>query len=149
MIFTRFVSPIFFMLLGLVFFIGSLNIPKAKLGDPYGPLYFPTIISAFLIIMSIIYFISEFRKEYKQNKDLQLILAKRTPFLIISTIILAILYTFAFEVVGFLVSTILFLVALLFIINGRKKWIINIVVALVFSFSAWYVFSQLLKVSLP
>lgn len=62
MILTRIVMPLFFMLIGLVTFIGSLNLPKAKLGDPNGPIYFPALISGFLFIMGTIYFITELRK---------------------------------------------------------------------------------------
>jgi len=149
MILTRIVMPLFFMLIGLVAFIGSLNLPKAKLGDPNGPIYFPALISGFLFIISTIYFITELRKKYKENKDLQMLVANRTPFLIISTLVLAIIYAFVFEKIGFLISTILFLGGLLFVINGRKKWVTNIVISFVFSFTAWYAFSQLLKVSLP
>jgi len=78
-----------------------------------------------------------------------MLVANRTPFLIISTLVLAIIYAFVFEKIGFLISTILFLGGLLFVINGRKKWVTNIVISFVFSFTAWYAFSQLLKVSLP
>lgn len=78
-----------------------------------------------------------------------MLVANRTSFLIISTLILAIIYAFVFEKIGFLISTILFLGALLFVLNGRKKWVTNIVVSVIFSISAWYVFSQLLHVSLP
>ncbi|UHA60771.1 hypothetical protein KDJ21_003360 [Metabacillus litoralis] len=33
--------PIFLILLSIVFLIGSFNLPKANLGNPNGPLYFP------------------------------------------------------------------------------------------------------------
>lgn len=65
------------------------------------------------------------------------------------TIILGIIYSLIFETVGFLISTILFLGLLLFYLNGRKKWLVNIAVTAGFSFITWYGFSQLLGVSLP
>ncbi|WP_250543369.1 tripartite tricarboxylate transporter TctB family protein, partial [Staphylococcus pseudoxylosus] len=60
-----------------------------------------------------------------------------------------IIYAFIFEPFGFLISTILFLGCIMFLINGYKRWLQNILVTVIFSGIAWYTFSQLLDVSLP
>ncbi|QBP42722.1 tripartite tricarboxylate transporter TctB family protein [Paenisporosarcina antarctica] len=145
----RLFLPIIFFLVGATFLISSLNLPKARLGDPYGPMYYPTLVSGLLILLSVIYIIQEWRKRHDGFPELELLLKGRTPFLLISTIVLSLIYAFLFEKIGFLFSTIIFLGGLLFIINGRKKWISNIVIAICFSGLTWYSFAILLKVSLP
>ncbi len=141
--------PIFLILLSVFFLVGSLRLPKANLGNPYGPLYFPIGVSLLLLIFSIIYFIQELRKLTEDNEAIKELFSGRTPKLIGITILFAIGYSLLFERAGFLLSSILFLGALLFLINGPKKWITNLVVAVIFSFISWYAFSEMLGVSLP
>ena len=77
------------------------------------------------------------------------LLERATLLRIIFTIVFALVYALLFEPLGFLISTILFLGAVLFLINGFKHWFQNILVTIIFSAIAWYTFSQLLDVSLP
>lgn len=141
--------PVFLILLSIVGLIASLNLPKANLGNPNGPIYFPATISIFLLIFSLIYLIQEFRSLDQVNEKVVELSSGRTPMLIGATIVLAIGYALIFDFLGFLVSTIIFLGLLLFLVNGPKKWLVNISVTLVFSFLTWYAFSELLGVSLP
>lgn len=141
--------PVFLILLSIVGFIGSLNLPKANLGNPNGPIYFPVGISVFLFIFSVIYLIQELRSLDEINEKIAELFSGRTPMLIVVTLILGAVYALIFESVGFLFSTIIFLGVLLFLVNGPKKWLVNISVTLVFSFLSWYAFSELLGVSLP
>ncbi|KZE38673.1 tripartite tricarboxylate transporter TctB family protein [Bhargavaea cecembensis] len=141
--------PIFLMVVGLGFLISAINLPKANLGNPNGPLYFPVGISILLIVLSVIYLIQELRKARESNDHIRELFSGRTPVLIISTIVLGVVYALIFETLGFLVSTILFLGALLFVVNGPRKWVSNIIVTLAFSFMTWYAFGELLGVSLP
>lgn len=141
--------PIFLLIVGLAFLISGINLPKANLGNPNGPLYFPVGISILLIVLSVIYLIQELRKAREDNDHIRELFTGRTPVLIISTIVLGAVYALIFETLGFLVSTILFLGALLFIVNGPRKWVSNIIVTLAFSFMTWYAFGELLGVSLP
>lgn len=78
-----------------------------------------------------------------------MLLQKKTLIRLGATVVMIIIYALIFERLGFLISTILFLGGVLFLINGVKHWLQNIIVALVFSGITWYTFSQLLDVSLP
>ncbi|WP_453990579.1 tripartite tricarboxylate transporter TctB family protein [Bacillus nitroreducens] len=146
---SRLIIPTISILISIFYFISTINLPKAKLGDPNGPMYFPLIVSIFLFVVSVIYFIKEFKHHYPKNDEVQLLFKGRAPFLIISTLVLSLIYTLIFERFGFLLSTILFMMAILFIVNGKEKWKVNISVAVLFSLGAWYAFTQLLDVSLP
>ncbi|UFU00793.1 tripartite tricarboxylate transporter TctB family protein [Radiobacillus kanasensis] len=141
--------PVLLLILGSSFLIFSFQIEKSNLGNPNGPLYFPVGLSILLLLFSVIYFIQEWKKRHEDDKVLSLLLAGRTPKLIGVTVLLGVGYSLLFERIGFLFSTILFLGALLFVLNGKKKWITNLVVAICFSFLSWYAFSELLGVSLP
>lgn len=142
--------PVFFILVSIIYFIMSINLPPAKLGgDPNTPSYFPMAIGAFLFIVSVIYLVRVLVKGEKENSEVSALFSKRTLFLIGSTLILSILYSVLFLRVGFVISTLIFLGLLLFVVNGRKKWIANIAITILFTFGCWYAFSELLNVSLP
>lgn len=141
--------PVFLILLGFVFFISSMNLPKAKLGNPNGPLYFPIVLSIMMVVFGVLYLFQELKTINKEHKNSKLLLSGRTPKLIGGTVLFGLVYAIIFERVGFLISTTLFLGSLLFLVNGKNKWKVNVTVAICFSFLSWYAFSQLLDVSLP
>ncbi|MBM7585640.1 putative tricarboxylic transport membrane protein [Bacillus pakistanensis] len=141
--------PIFLILLSCTFLIASINLPKANLGNPNGPLYFPLGLSVLMMIFSVIYLFQELKRLHEKNESVKDLLEGRTPMLIGLTVVYGAIYAVIFEQIGFLFSTILFLGALLFTLNGRKKWLVNILVSIIFSFISWYAFSELLGVSLP
>lgn len=145
----RFATPLFFMIVGIIYLVMTLNLPKARLGDPNGPMYFPIIIALLLIGASIIYFFQEWKIRKIEFKEFQLVKEGKAPLYLIATIVLMLIYTFLFERIGFLYSTMLFLGGLMFLLNGRKKWIYNVIIAVAFSFVTWYSFGVLLQVSLP
>lgn len=146
---SRLVFPLVLILFGVIYLVLTINIPKSNIGDPNSPMYFPLLIGLLLVVMSIIYFFQEFKKRNQKFTAFSQLLEKRTFIRIILTIILAIIYAFIFEPFGFLISTILFLGCIMFLINGYKRWLQNILVTVIFSGIAWYTFSQLLDVSLP
>lgn len=145
----RFATPLFFMIVGFIYLISTLNLPKAKLGDPNGPMYFPATIALLIIVASAVYFFQEWKLRKEEFKEFELVKEGKAPFYLIATIILMLIYTFLFERIGFLYSTMLFLGGLMFLLNGKKKWIYNIIIAVAFSFVTWYSFAVLLQVSLP
>ncbi|QDP39949.1 tripartite tricarboxylate transporter TctB family protein [Radiobacillus deserti] len=141
--------PTLLLVLGCSFLIASFQIEKSNLGNPNGPLYFPIGLSILLLLFSFMYLAQEWKKREEDHKVISQLLTGRTPKLIGLTILLGVGYSLLFERVGFLISTFLFLGTLLFVLNGKKKWMTNIIVAVCFSFFSWYAFSELLGVSLP
>ncbi|WP_010529789.1 tripartite tricarboxylate transporter TctB family protein [Lentibacillus jeotgali] len=146
---ARLIVPSFFITIGIVYLVLTFNLPRSRTGDPTAPLYFPLLIGGILVLFSIIYFVQEWRKRDEKFEAFKALFVGRTPFIIVSTLIMIFVYTFLFERIGFLFSTIIFLTALLFIVNGRKPWIKNILISVLFSVVFWYAFSELLNVSLP
>ncbi|EKU50532.1 tripartite tricarboxylate transporter TctB family protein [Staphylococcus massiliensis] len=146
---VRYVTPIILILVGMIYLIFSLNLPKARIGDANGPLYFPIIVGSILCIMSVVYLFQEFRKRHERFDFFKPFLNQRTLKLLVGSIVTIVVYALIFERVGFLISTILFLGIIMFLVNGHKKWLLNIVVSIIFSTVLWYTFSVLLGVSLP
>lgn len=146
---VRFITPLFTVVLGIIFLIASLNLPKSNLGNPNGPMYFPVLIAIILIVGGLVYLFQEFKARGVAFKDFAGLREGKAPLYLGVSLVLMVLYTLVFERIGFLISTILFLGGLLFLLNGRKKWITNVLVAVIFSFVTWYAFGTLLQVSLP
>ena len=143
---SRLVFPILLILFGLIYLVLTLNIPTSNIGNPNSLMYFPILVGLLLLIMSIVYFFQEFKKRHETFSQL---LERKTFIRIVLTITLTIIYALIFERLGFLISTIIFLGAIMFLINGYKRWLQNILVTVIFSGIAWYTFAQLLNVSLP
>lgn len=146
---VRYITPILSTIFGIIMLISAFNLPKSNLGNPNGPMYFPLMIAIILILSGIVYFFQEFKARGNDFPDFRAIRLGKSPIYLLVSLILMLIYTFLFERIGFLFSTILFLSGLLFLLNGRKKWMTNIIVAVAFSFVTWYAFGTLLQVSLP
>ena len=146
---SRLVFPILLILFGVIYLVLTLNIPKSNIGNPNSPMYFPMLVGLLLLIMSIAYFFQEFKKRNESFIAFSQLLERKTFIRIILTIVLTVIYALIFERLGFLISTIVFLGGIMFLINGYKRWLQNILVTVIFSGIAWYTFSQLLDVSLP
>ncbi|KYO66990.1 tripartite tricarboxylate transporter TctB family protein [Thermovenabulum gondwanense] len=139
------------IILGLLYTYKALSLPKASIGNPMAPLYFPLSLGVLMILIGVIVvivekstkIISESKKEAIDEKD------KGYIKLIIGTIIASIIYAILFDKIGFIISTILFLSFILFMINGKEKWVTNIIVSVLFTFSVWYIFEKLINISLP
>lgn len=147
---VRLSMPLFFIVLSVAYGILILQLPQATLGDALAPLYFPTAICIGLFLFSIIDLVQVMKKkEEAATEDLLLLVRKSTLTTIGVIVVLCIIYTLLFEYAGFLLSTVMFLAALLFYLNGKTKWRVNILVTGIVSLSTWYIFSQLLEISLP
>jgi putative tricarboxylic transport membrane protein len=62
---------------------------------------------------------------------------------------LCVLYVFLFERLGYLFSTFLFLVTVLFLFNGKGKWKSVLALAAGFSVGVYVLFGSVLNIQLP
>lgn len=146
---VRYTLPIFFIVASIIYGALIIQLPPATLGMPSGPMQFPLFVCISIFIFSVIDLLNVRKENLKDNGDLAL-LTKGNSLKIIAIIIgTCTIYTLAFEWLGYLLATNLFLAGLLFYLNGTKKWLMNTIVTLVVSFSTWYSFTQLLEITLP
>ncbi|GAK11762.1 tripartite tricarboxylate transporter TctB family protein [Geomicrobium sp. JCM 19039] len=146
---VRISLPVFFIVISIALAILTLQLPHAQLGNPYGPMYFPLVVSAGLFVFSVIDLVKVRQHFDTENDDLKALLKKETIYTLGIILALCLLYTLIFERLGFFISTFIFLAALMFFLNGKKRWLLNLIVTVVVAGSSWYVFSYLLEISLP
>lgn len=145
----RFIVPSIIMAISVIYLILTFNLPQAKVGNPTAAMNYPLLIGFSLLGLSILYILSEIKDKKKVFSAYKIFADKELTTKVIIVLVLCLGYAFLFERIGFLISTVLFLGTLLFLINGRRKWLTNIIVAVLFSAVTWYTFAELLSVSLP
>lgn len=145
----RFIVPSIILLISVIYLILTFNLPESRVGNPTAAMNYPLLIGFSLLGLSILYIFSEIKDKKKIFTAYKVFADKELTIKVIVVLVFCLGYTILFERIGFLFSTIIFLGALLFLINGRRKWIMNITVAVLFSFISWYTFAELLSVSLP
>jgi len=148
--FNTFAAIIFIVLWTVIFFIIPYQIQKPMLFMGRSlmglkPTLFPRLATVTLIGLSIWYLAVSFRINEKNGfKEV----AKGGYFRIIVSLVVFVAYAFLFEPLGFVVSSMLVAGTLSTFYGNRNIW-----VAILVSFGAplgiYYVFTRLLKVSLP
>ncbi|NQU99409.1 MAG: tripartite tricarboxylate transporter TctB family protein [Parcubacteria group bacterium] len=129
----------------LVFWI-SKGFPSSKTG--IGVNAFPKLLAGLLIIFSIIIIIQAIKNSSFSKKEPIFKEFKKGHKLIIAVIIILIIYIQMLEVLGFILSSFLLLITLMFIFGERRK-IILLLVPLLFSVILYLVFSKMAMVFLP
>jgi putative tricarboxylic transport membrane protein len=124
------IADLFFLVLALAYGLSALALPEAMFGDPWAPRIYPLIISGGMSVLSIVLLINEIRKQHtrKESKPVRFILnsdAKVVGFVVI----MSILYSIAFDFLGFVISTFIFLEAVMIYISKGKKLLWPTVIA--------------------
>ena|SRR5690625_563599 len=145
----RVVLPLLLIVVSIIFFINTLNTSTGNINNPMIPLYFPLISGSGLFVLSIVLLIQELQNKTKRNEESFQLIDKRNLYIAFVIIALSIGYTLIFDLLGFLLSTIFFLGIILFFLNGREKWILNISVTLISSSTLWFTLGKLLNLNLP
>ncbi|MES2977519.1 MAG: tripartite tricarboxylate transporter TctB family protein [Pseudomonadota bacterium] len=136
------------VLFAAAYFFGIRQIPTLDIGDPLGPRAFPYLITGGLVV-SAGWLLAEMLQARKaatpqENSEPQ---DRRHLVLLAGVVSWIALYFAAFERLGFLLSTPLFLLALMAYLN-RGKWVANVLTALLFTAGIYFLFSRVLGVSL-
>lgn len=138
------------IVLGLVYSLQAYNLPRATIGGPMAPIYFPLGLGVIMTIFGIVILVQEVASGRHKNsggsKEKGL---SYTAKLITYTCIVSIIYAFIFEKTGFVISTFLFMEAILFAVNGKSQWKINTLVSALFSIGIYVLFAKAFGISLP
>lgn len=140
------------VLLGGIYLFATLNLKQQTTGDPLGPRVFPLIVAALIIILGIILVVREVLTS-KENRDILLFKlsdeGKKVLLRIVITSVLGIIYGFVLDSLGYLISTTLFMIGLMFLVNTLARWKQNLLVSIAFSVVSYGAFAMLLHLSLP
>ncbi|WP_302272895.1 tripartite tricarboxylate transporter TctB family protein [Brachyspira aalborgi] len=144
------VSSIITIAVGLTYMIMALNFPNATVGRPLEPKIFPVILGIAMTILGFALLIDELIKNSK-SKDKETIKLSfgNNGKKIAITVINAIAYALLFNILGYVLSTIIFLEVELLIFGGLKSWKISTIVSVIFSIIAFLIFNTLLGLYLP
>jgi len=138
---------------GLVYLYADSKLALVKIGDPLGPRIFPAIIGVGIILSGLLLMV-EIRKRQRagaQRAEAEAAAHPREqqrPGILIGMLVWTVLYYLAFEPVGYIVSTVIFLLGLLAVFN-RGRHLTNLAVALGFTAVAYTIFDRLLAVPMP
>ena len=136
---------------GLVYLIMTFNLKRSAIGDPMAPLYFPLGLGSMLVIFGIIQILrSDIKKSIESIKQMQSASEhdRKINRMIAFTCVAGVVYAMVFEHLGFVLSTLGFMMAML-TLTDRKAYVKNFIVASVFSVSIYLLFTNALGIPLP
>jgi putative tricarboxylic transport membrane protein len=144
----------------LIYLYADSQLPLVRIGDPLGPKIFPAIIGGGLLLSGLLLMLETYRKRRRVVSVSAAALSpappvpahapqdRQRPGVLLGMLAWTVVYYFAFEPVGYLVSTVVFLLGLLTMFH-RKKPRTNLAVALGFTAVIYAIFTQLLHVPMP
>ena len=145
------------LLLAGVYFYATEQLPSLEIGDPLGPKAFPRLLAIGLIITAVLLLLEIMRARKRRATASPVLTATQAPleqtdrraYAIVGLVIVwTFLYFLAFERLGYVVATSVYLFALMAYFN-RGKWLANALTAVLFCAGSYYMFTALLGVTLP
>jgi putative tricarboxylic transport membrane protein len=136
---------------GLVYLIMTLTMKRSAIGNPMAPLYFPLGLGIMLVVFGVIQILRrDIKKSIESLKHLKEMNEsdKKISGMIAYTCVSGVLYGLLFEHLGFVISTYLFMTAMLSLTN-KKKHVQNVIVSLCFSVGIYLIFTRALGIPLP
>lgn len=108
--------------------------------------FFPGSVFALMLLLSLFSFIQTLRRKRQISSQQNLVLINKVAL----PILLLVVYVLLLDILGYLIDSFLFLIALMLALNPVKKDLPKIIcAALVTTIVLYYVFASVLKVYLP
>jgi putative tricarboxylic transport membrane protein len=144
------IANLFFLVLGLAYGAGALALPDALFGNPWEPKVYPLIISAGMILVSIFLMAAELKKQKAGKAEAKAEFKMGSEGKIVAFVsVLSILYMLAFERLGYIISTFLFIEAIMLYISKGKKMLVPTLIAAFFAVGVYFLFGKVLAITLP
>ncbi len=136
------------LLLAGVYFWATAQIPSLELGDPLGPKAFPRLLGIGLLVSAAM-LLMEILRDRKKPKaaDAPAWRWERHDWVVVILSVWTALYILAFEPLGYMLSTTIYLLALTWYFN-RGRHLMNVLTCVLFSVISYFAFTQLLGVNL-
>lgn len=136
---------------GIVYAIATYLLPAAALGRPHEPKIFPAILAFCLIVGGVCLLIKELKAQRlaKQENTASGGVSQKYAIQMSLTMGNALLYTLLFAKIGYVFSTVIFLILQFLIFGGVKNLKYGVVVAIVFAVIIYFIFNNLLGIILP
>lgn len=140
----KLVMSITALAMGIAYFLATRDLRVPPFGDPSGPRAFPYLLSALLLVASVVLFF-----EWLTDESRQPISSYRIGFWpLVPVSAWMVLYVLVFETLGFIASTIIFLLPLTSIFNAGKH-IANVATSILLPLVVYALLKGLLSAPLP
>ncbi|MEW6267388.1 MAG: tripartite tricarboxylate transporter TctB family protein [Thermodesulfobacteriota bacterium] len=127
---------------GAFYLIEGYNLPPAAIGDPLGPMVFPTVLGSSLIACGV------YLAVRPGPRPPQPILTRQTFIQIFILFVLLLLYSASISWMGYPVSTFIF-VSVAAYLMGERSWVKGILISAAFSAGIFILFVRILTIPLP
>ncbi len=147
-----FFTGLFSIAFGLIYGMATWSMPRAAFGNSMDPLYFPLGVAGVAVFIGVIMLVKSSSASSVQAMKNLLAEDKRKKTdrrRVLYTCLVGVGYALIFDRLGYIISTFLFMFAMLTITSGWQRWLRSLIVAILFSGTIFVVFSTLLSVSLP
>ncbi|WP_105901813.1 tripartite tricarboxylate transporter TctB family protein [Vibrio gangliei] len=145
-------TGLFSIVFGLAYGGYAYNLPQPMFGNPLEAIFMPLVISAIAIFIGVLLVIKggispsiaavkAMLNENAQHK------ANRRKIAI--TCVICLIYAVTFDPLGYVISTFIFMYAMLMVTCGTSAWKKSAIIALAFSVGVFVTFNELLSVNLP
>ena len=142
------ITGVFAVVLGAAYLASTFRIPQMDAGDEVGPRAFPYIVAAVVIACGLALLLKELLNTKRQEFSFKFVADRGIWLRIVATMIAGIAYGLVLDWLGYLISTVIFMLVVCTMINvGKHKQ--NIIIAVVFSIFTFISFALILKLSLP
>lgn len=137
------------IIIAAVYFYATTLIPSLEIGDPLGPKAFPRLLGIFLLIAAALLFLEMWKERKQRARPAGGSGAEiwRHVGVIAGVTVWTGLYYVAFDRLGYVVASTVYLIALMAWFN-RGKWIANLLTSVLFSGLSYWMFVAL-DVNLP
>ncbi len=138
------------VLLAAVYLWATSKIPTLALGDPLGPKAFPQMLGVGLLIgagMLLAEIIRAGRNKSGNTEKAAPLRFEKHDAVVLAVIIGTAVYVFAFERLGYLISTAIYLLVMTHFFN-RGRWLMNVLTSVLFAVISYLAFAKLLGVNL-
>lgn len=147
---TSMIMSVVVTMIGFVYTLSTFLLPDAKIGIANEPKIFPGILGVCLLVLGAILMVQEIRLHVQESRSA----TKAKPAgdelkNILFTLLNGLLYALLFERIGYVLATFVFLDIQLFIFRGMKTWKSTLLISLIFSLVAFFLFNSLMGVYLP
>lgn len=144
------IAAVLTTLLGLVYGLAAYSLPLAAIGNPLAPKLYPLMLGGIMTVLGIVLLVSEAKKQRAGTAEEPVRFRLEFEGRIVAFVSVAcVVYAMLFETLGYMISTFLFLEALMIYNSKGKKMLAPTLWALGFSVGVYFLFSKLLSIQLP
>lgn len=147
------VVSIFYAILGIALIVCAKMLPKSKVME-IGPDFMPTVVGVIILILAVILFaesVHGFKKNVEAAKDFK---DESDYKRVILSLILSLLYVYLLQPIGFLICTLVYLFAQIFVLapdarRTKKDLALYLIIDVVFTIVVYFLFRYGFTIVLP